>query len=157
MPTWGPVIGFPKPASGTDSKYIDPGTWTLGAHGDTVYASWLDQNDLWDTKDHLRVMKSTDRGTTWGPALDMSGPMELDGAAEDANEMQVFTFVGDAVYTLSFERIDADNRKLVVRKAGTAVRRLRRAALSPPPRGHRHFRTCSARKWWSTARTSTFW
>ena len=70
-----------------------------------------------DTKDHLRVMKSTDRGTSWGPAFDMSGPMDLDGGAEDPDEMQVFTFVGDVVYTLSFERIDADNRKLVVRKS----------------------------------------
>ena len=117
VPTWGPVIGFPKPASMTDPKYIDPVTWTLGAHGDTVYASWLDQSDLYDTKDHLRVMKSTDRGTSWGPAFDMSGPMDLDGGAEDPDGMQVFTFVGDVVYTLSFERIDADNRKLVVRKS----------------------------------------
>ncbi|PKQ16483.1 MAG: hypothetical protein CVT67_04955 [Actinobacteria bacterium HGW-Actinobacteria-7] len=114
VPTWGPVLGFPAPPG---SNGLDKTKWTIGASGDTVYAGWIDENDLWDPKDHLRVMKSTDRGTTWGPAVDMSGPMDLDGGSEDPIEMQVFTFEGETIYTLSFERIDSANRKLVFRKS----------------------------------------
>lgn len=116
VPAWGAIHPFPKPSNSPDD--INPGTWSLGANGSTLYAGWLQLNTLWDSNQHLRLKRSFDGGATWEPVRDvLGGGVQVDSSSQDYNDAKFFDFRGDTIYTLHCERIDGSNSRLVLHKS----------------------------------------
>lgn len=115
VPTWGPVLGFPRPTGIPED--INTTTWAMGANGNTVYLGWVDVADEFQHEAFIRVRKSTDRGTTWGPAVEVSGSIQQDLSGEDANKQEMSDFQGDTICTISAEKIDNTSSKLVFRRS----------------------------------------